>query len=207
MDAPCLFIVRLRHRPPGILDWQSTRYVITSYSIHYTKLYEAHFHLAQVSTGAGHFERALTAAGAAVPLCPDWDAGSELVGYSPRFGLLYYQAMALAYVGRFPAAHAVADEIFAFVRTRDDPFLVTAANIATTPLARLSGDLTTALARSNRALEFSEQLGTVGLRILSRLELGRTLVEREEWDGAVHVLGQLLALVEETGVTRSYNFV
>jgi class 3 adenylate cyclase/tetratricopeptide (TPR) repeat protein len=160
------------------------------------------FHLVQVSTGAGHFESALATAAATLPLCLDWDFGGDLVGYSPRFGLLYYQAMALAYGGRFEAARAVADEIFAFVRTRDDPFLLAAANIATTPPARLAGDLTTALARASRALDVSEQLGIVGLRILARLELARTLMDRDEWDEAVTILEHLLALIEETGVTR-----
>ena len=161
------------------------------------------FHLAQVSTLAGHFEPALATAAATLPLCADWDFGSDLVGYSPRFGLLYYQAMSLAFLGRFAPARAVAEELLSFARSRDDAFLVAAANIASAPLARLSGDVALALARSTRALELADQLGVAGLRILARLELGRTLVHAREPEAAVPVLEELTALIDETGITRA----
>jgi hypothetical protein len=69
-------------------------------------------------------------------------------------------------------------------------------------LARLSGDLTTARARANRAFDVSEQLGKVGLRILARLELARTLAECDEWAAATGILEELLTLIEDTGVHR-----
>jgi hypothetical protein len=42
----------------------------------------------------------------------------------------------------------------------------------------------------------------VGLRILARLELARTLAECDQWNDATGILEELLALIEDTGVNR-----
>jgi len=162
----------------------------------------ARFHLVQISTGGGHFDEARTVAAATLPLCGDWDFGSDLVGYSPRFGLLYYRTMADAYAGDLVRAATGADTIFTFGPTRDEPFFRAAAAVATTPVVRLSGDIETAVRRSADGIEVADELEMPGVQILSRLELGRTLLQAARFGEAETTFTRMRELIDASGVGR-----
>jgi adenylate cyclase len=150
----------------------------------------------QVLAWGGAFDEALRSVERTLPLCgSDWDLGTELIGYSPRFAIGFYHVVALVYLGRTAAARTGIDGLLGWALATDDRFLHCSALSLAALVACLDGNASVALGHARRALALAEQTDLAGLRLLAHREVGRALVQAERWGEALPVLEHAVALL------------
>jgi ATP/maltotriose-dependent transcriptional regulator MalT len=151
---------------------------------------------AQVLTWGGAFSRALRFVDHTLAACgTDWDVATGLVGYSPRFGVVFYQTLSLAYTGQTDAARTAVNRLLSWALATDEPFLQCSALALTARWAVLEGEEAVALGHARRAFELAEQMGLAGLRLLAHGELGRALALAGRWTEARAVLENATSLL------------
>jgi class 3 adenylate cyclase/tetratricopeptide (TPR) repeat protein len=150
----------------------------------------------QVLAWGGAFADALESVETTLPLCgSDWDVGTELIGYSPRFAIGFYQVVSLVYLGRTAAAHAALDVLLAWALPTDDRFLHCSGLSLAALAICLEGNESAALGHARRALALAEESDLAGLRLLAHREVGRALVQTGQWKEALTVLEHAVALL------------
>jgi class 3 adenylate cyclase len=160
---------------------------------------------AQVLTWGGAFSRALQFVDHTLATCgSDWDVATGLVGYSPRFGVVFYQTLSLAYTGCTAEARGAVNGLLGWALSTDERFLQCSALALTARWAVLEGEETVALGHARRAFELAEQMGLAGLRLLAHGELGSALALAERWTEARAVLENATKLL---GTFDTYRVV
>jgi len=150
----------------------------------------------QVLAWGGAFSDALDSVERTLPLCgSDWDLGSELIGYSPRFAIGFYQVVSLVYLGRTAAARAGVDALLAWALATDDRFLHCSGLSLLALATCLEGNESAAVGHARRALALAEESDLAGLRLLAHREVGRALVQSEQWTEALAVLEHAVVLL------------
>jgi hypothetical protein len=150
----------------------------------------------QVLAWGGAFPEALASVEQTLPLCgSDWDVGSELIGYSPRFAIGFYQVVACVYLGRTAEARGAVEGLLGWALDTEDRFLHCSALSLRALVASLEGQETVALGHARRALALAEEMELAGLRLLAHREVGRALVQAGQWTDALPVLEHAVALI------------
>ena len=150
--------------------------------------------------------RALEVNAEGIALCGgDAGVGAEVLGYSPRMGLLAVRAPALCRVGRASEGRALVEEVRTFSREHDDPPLEALADQAAAEVAWSLGDAQGSVAGGLRAVDLSERTENDALRVLCYHRLGHALLLAERWDEAAAALTHSLELMRERRTYRQWE--
>ena len=157
----------------------------------------------QIELNGHDLPRALEVSAEALALCGD-DAhvGADLLGYSPRMGLLASRATALSRAGRSAECPELIEEVDAFARANGDRLLEALAADAFSRLAWTLGDVELAVSHARRAVDLCERTENDALRVLCYCGLGRALVLAGAFEDAAVALGRSLELRREN---RTYG--
>jgi adenylate cyclase len=147
---------------------------------------------------AGRLSEALARAGEAIELGQrDPDVGAELIGYSPYLFVLGVRGLVYAEMGRYPEAERDLDRALGLARQRGELLPALAAQGIYVTVCEATRNAQAACSRAREAVDLAEKMATPVARVFSYGFLGRAYALNEEWDDALGVLNQGLAIARE----------
>jgi adenylate cyclase len=147
---------------------------------------------------AGRLSEALARADEAIELSQrDPDLGSDLIGYSPYLFVLGVRGIVYAEMGRYPEAERDLDRALGLARQRGELLTALVAQGFYVAVWELTGNAQAARSRAREAVDLAEKVASPVARVFGYGFLGRAHALNEEWDEALGILNQGVAIARE----------